>query len=125
MVDRWLKAINEGKIIGTVMVDFKKAFDLVDHDILLKKLVHYKLSSHTLAWVSSYLLERQQRVSINNTLSDSSNITNGVPQGCILCPLLFLIFINDLPLYTNEVFTDLYADDTTLYNTDSSPARTN
>ena len=102
------------------MVDFRKAFDLVDHTLLLKKLRHYKISDETLLWFSSYLLNRKQKVVINNIESTTENIVCGVPQGTILGPLLFLMFINDLPLYTDNVFTDLYADDTTIYQISNS-----
>ena len=104
-----------------VMVDFRKAFDLVDHTLLLKKLRHYKISDEkTLLWFSSYLLNRKQKVVINNIESTTQNIVCGVPQGTILGPLLFLMFINDLPLYTDNVFADLYADDTTIYQISNS-----
>ena len=102
-------------MIGVVLVDFKKAFDLVDHDILLTKLQLYGIKNETLLWFKSYLSQRQQQVSINNTKSSFRPISCGVPQGSTLGPLLFLLFINDLPLYTNNVLTDMYADDTTLY----------
>ena len=102
------------------MVDFKKAFDLVDHTLLLKKLKHYRLSGDTLLWFSSYLLNRKQKVSLHNNISEANCIVNGVPQGSILGPLLFLMFINDLPLHTDMVNTDLYADDTTLYDIGNS-----
>ena len=117
MVDSWLKALNSGKLVGCVMVDFRKAFDLVDHQILLKKLQSYKCSDSCLSWFNSYLINRTQRVVLNNELSDSSVVNCGVPQGSILGPLLFLLFINDLPLLLHDTvsFVDLYADDTTLY----------
>ena len=114
MIDNWLTAINKNSMVGVVMIDFRKAFDLVDHNILLKKLKHYKMSENTLNWFSSYLINRKQRVFVNDTVSEAETILNGVPQGSILGPLLFLLFINDLPLYTGDVQTDLYADDTTL-----------
>ena len=115
MVNKFLEAINSSQIIGMVMVDFRKAFDLVDQILLLKKLRHYKLSDKTINWFSSYLLDREQKVVINNIESRIENVLCGVPQGSILGPLLFLMFINDLPLYTNNVVTDLYVDDTTVY----------
>ena len=96
--------------------------DLVDHNILLKKLKHYKLSDKTLSWFGSYLLNRKQRVCVNNVISGDQFIINGVPQGSILGPLMFLLFINDLPLYTKPVFTDMYADDTTMYEIGISQA---
>ena len=119
-INKFHEAINNGQIIGMVMVDFRKAFDLVDHTLLLKKLRHYKISDETLLWFSSYLLNRKQKVVINNIESTTENIVCGVPQGTILGPLLFLMFINDLPLYTDNVFTDLYADDTTIYQISNS-----
>ena len=115
MIDSWLKAINDDEIVGVVMVDFKKAFDLVDHNLLIDKLKHYRLSDTTIKWCSSYLIGRKQNVSIGNKLSDEERVFNGVPQGSILGPLMFLLFINDLPLYTDNVKTDLYADDTILH----------
>ena len=111
-VYQWLESINKGSIVGAVMVDFKKAFDLVDLAVLLEKLKHYRLTNNTVSWFSSYLNNRKQKVSLNNTISEDEVIIDGVPQGSILGPLLFLMFINDLPLYTTSSNTDMYADDT-------------
>ena len=75
------------------MIDFRKAFDLVDYTLLLKKLKYCKISEETISWFSSYLLGRRQKVFVNNVLSESENVICGLPQGSIL-----LIFINDLSL---------------------------
>ena len=117
MVDSWLRAVNVGKLMGCVLVDFRKAFDLVDHKILLKKLQCYRCHETCLKWVESYLTIRTQQVSLNSHLSESAHVSCGVPQGSILGPSLFLIFINDLPLALNHsAVVDLYADDTTIYD---------
>ena len=116
MIDTWLNAMDNGKMIGVVLVDFKKAFDLVDHKILLSELKLYGIDNEALMWFNTYLAHRQQQVSLNDNKSDFETVTFGVPQGSILGPLLFLLFINDLPLYINNVSADLYADDTTLYD---------
>ena len=92
MVDSCLKAINDGKLIGCVLVDFRKAFDLIDHKILLKKLQCYKYSENCLKWFESYLTNRTQRVSLNNNVSEPAHVTCSVPQGSILGPFIILTF---------------------------------
>ena len=112
-----LKSINDGKFVGCAMIDFRKAFDLVDHELLLNKLIIYRFSNLTLSRFKSYLSNRSQQVVINNSSSTSGDVVCGVPQGSILGPFLFLLFINGLPLSLKNlpISVDLYADDTTLY----------
>ena len=95
-----------------IFIDLKKAFDTVDHDILLQKMNHYGVREKENLWFKNYLSEREQFVSINGVASTNEKIICGVPQGSVLGPLLFLIFINDLPNAT-DFLTLLFADDTT------------
>ena len=100
-----------------VLLDLEKAFDLVDHSILLKKLSLYVKDSSPLAFFHSYLTNRSQYVFLNNESSSKALVRYGVPQGSVLGPLLFCIFIDDLPLHlSNEkVSNDISADDTSLH----------
>ena len=89
--------MDNGELTGVVFHDIQKAFDSIDHNILLDKLKFYGISQMELKWFQSYLADRYQQCQINGFLSKKGKIISGVPQGSILGPLLFLIYINDLP----------------------------
>ena len=120
LTDEWLKHIDNGNMIGTLLIDLSKAFDLVNHKLLLKKLRVYNFSEISLSWFASYLTLRKQTVRIGHSYSKFKDIENGVPQGSILGPILFLLYINDLPLYLSNSISELYADDTTLHTSGNS-----
>lgn len=93
LTDQLLFNLNNDNISGMVFIDFKKAFDVVDHQLLLDKLQLYRFGNSTLSWFTSYLSNRQQFVSIDGKISDSLLIKQGVPQGSVLGPILFMVFI--------------------------------
>ena len=95
-----------------IFLDFAKAFDIVNHDILLRKLEHYGIRGELLDWFKSYLGNRKQCVNINDNSSKCSGLTCGVLQGSVLGPLLFLIYINDIYTSAPKVSFHLFADDT-------------
>ena len=114
IADEWLEAMDKVLFTGVVMIDLHRAFDVVDHKLLLKKLQVYGLNTNSLKWFPSYLSVRYQKVCVNGKLSEPLGIHSGVPQGSVLGPALFLLFINDLPLVLKNKI-GIYADDTTLY----------
>ena len=101
-----------------LFIDFKKAFDTVDSNLLLSKLFHYGFDTKALLLIADYFKNRQQLTKINNSTSEPNKVILGVPQGSILGPLLFLIYINDLIFYINDASAKLFADDTTIYYSD-------
>ena len=103
-----------------IFVDFQKAFDTVNHDILIQKLEHYGIRGCTNSWFRSYLSQRKQFVSILGFESQKTIISHGVPQGSVLGPLLFLIYINDLHKAIKHSAVFHFADDTNLLNISNS-----
>ena len=112
--------ISNNKISVGLFLDLSKAFDTLDHDILLKKLFHYGIRGVTLDWFRSYLTNRMQFISYKSESSPNLPITCGVPQGSILGPLLFLLYINDISSITSSSKAILFADDTNLIFHDST-----
>ena len=117
LCDSWYQAINRRNMVGAVFLDLRKAFDLVNHKLLLQKLRFYFQNENTVSFFSSYLLQRCQEVSFNGTSSSPGIVKCGVPQGSILGPILFCLFINDLPLCITEknAILELFADDSSLH----------
>ncbi len=101
--------------MDTIYSDFAKAFDQVSHNLLLQRLKSYGIDDNFISWFSSYLIDRSQLVVIGSTKSNRITPTSGIPQGSILGPLLFLLFINDLPEIFKSSESSLFADDLKLY----------
>ena len=115
LTDSWYKSLDNGDYVGVVFLDISKAFDTVNHQLLLHKLrTQFRLSPSLCQLLQSYLHQRNQVVLANGSRSDSGDIPSGVPQGSILGPILFSMFINDLPAVVNSsITTALFADDST------------
>ena len=122
VTESWSDSIDEGKMVGVVALDLKKAFDTVHHGILLFKLKRTGLSKRAFKWFQSYLQNRYQCTVVNGVTSSMKRVECGIPQGSNLGPLLFIIYINDLTKCIKKCKVSLYADDTCVYFQDKNPS---
>ena len=123
VMDAWTEILDEGGSIDIIYIDFMKAFDFVPHQRLLAKLSAHGIQGKVLEWIQAFLSEREQRVLVNGTSSQPAPVTSGIPQGSVVGPMLFVMYINDLPdVCTSNV--KLFADDTKLFTRSDDEAAT-
>ena len=120
-IDDWKTALDLSHVVATVMIDLSKAFDTINHNLLLEKLDAYAIRGVELSWFSNYLSKRRHGLQLDGEHSGWTGLTKGVPQGSILGPMLFLLFVNELSDVVQHCTVNLYADDTTIYSTDDNP----
>ena len=119
VLDIWTEILNKNESIDVIYLDFMKAFDKVPHQRLLHKLKAYGIGSNIVTWMEDFLIGRKQQVCVNGQLSQSVNVTSGIPQGSVLGPLLFVLYINDMPdKIKSNIF--LFADDTKIFTNSST-----
>ena len=124
-VNDFASSLRDQKQTDAILLDFSKAFDKVDHEGLLLKLEHLGISGPLLKWIRSFLVGREQRVVVDGMESVPSKVLSGVPQGTVLGPLFFLIYINDISKGLSKgTKIRLFADDSLLYRTIESPSDT-
>ena len=114
VINNWAKILDKGMQVDTFILDFKKAFDTPPHELLKCKLYYYGIGGKTLKWIDSFLCDRQQRVTVNGVKSDWAPILSGVPQGTVLGPLLFSLYINDITENTDSELR-FFADNCVCY----------
>ena len=116
MLEKWKKAVDKGEYVSAVFMDLSRAFDTINHDLLLAKLKAYGFSLNAVKLMCSYLKNRKQQVQINNKFSSKNIVIPRVPQGSIDGPLLFNLFINDLIFFIQYCTSSNYANDNNLFS---------
>ena len=117
VLNDWSSSIDDGLLVGACAIDIKKCFDTIDHSILLKKLERYGFRDDVVNWFKSYLSKRGHKVRCKNSVSSVKYVDIGVPQGSVLGPVLFLLYVNDINVHVRQGICNLYADDVLLYCT--------
>ena len=125
VIDDWIDNLCFNSLTGICTFDIKKCFDSIDHDLLLKKMEFYGVRNNEVKWFKDYLSDRSQVVKCHGVVSDKRIVNVGVPQGSVLGPILFVIFINDISQHVNIGTANLFADDTLIYCTGNNMSETN
>ena len=121
LTEDWKRSLDNKQIVAVISMDLSKAFDTIPHGLLLAKLKAYGVNSRSCMLLKDYLHGRMQRVKVGDATSDWQEVRRGVPQGSVLGPMFFNIFINDLFLQIKTVQLNMYADDGQLYTADTDP----
>ena len=112
----WTEILDQGGELDVIYCDFMKAFDKVPHKRLIHKIDKYGIKDNVLAWIKDFLSDRTQVIRVGNSNSEKADVTSGIPQGSVLGPLLFVIYINDLPeVVDKDSYVYLFADDTKVF----------
>jgi hypothetical protein len=123
-LEQWTEWLDEGGAVDIIYLDYRKAFDSVPHRRLLYKLSKYGISGQVWTWIQNFLTDRTQRVRISGSFSDSVSVLSGVPQGSVLGPTLFLLYVNEIPDLLTSSRCKMFADDTKIYRKVATDADT-